>query len=247
MADRLVSKTFKIEFEITVDMVELEKEHFRKGQAGQNLPRLKRLQKALLKNERVLTRQMLAVAMGRLQDYIDLIATQDNLAPLQEVAAALDPEDSQYFDENREEISRLTRPLRLSAQTARLQSSSISEKVIEEGREPKWKPVWIDLLLKSCLGMLLETFSVPSSRSISSAKTELGHYLLARHLTRQSDGVHFEGRCSCDQFIEGVGEDEEQAFQALWSKYKRHYDSLNFPRALQRFWKNDWKKTSRKG
>lgn len=47
-------------------------------------------------------------------------------------------------------------------------------------------------------------------------------YLAARYVTRQSDGVHVEARCTCGVKLEGVGTDESKALEELWAKFKTH-------------------------
>jgi len=47
------------------------------------------------------------------------------------------------------------------------------------------------------------------------------HYLCAHYITRQQEGVHIDGRCSCGATLEGTGHDENEAFDALWNAFSR--------------------------
>jgi hypothetical protein len=53
------------------------------------------------------------------------------------------------------------------------------------------------------------------------------HYLVGRYITHQPDGVHIEARCSCGVKLEGVGNDESIATEALWVVFVEHTTGEN--------------------
>ena len=222
MANKVARKTFKVEFELTVEMDELEQCHIQQAEPADQLAHLKRLQQALLEDEAALNRQMLAAVIAKLQDYLDRMASQDSLASLAKSAGGLQPGDCQFFKEYAGEFITLTQPLRLASISARLNHSAVQEWTGEEGGDASWRCVWSDLLLETSLGRELQKLNLIPDPSANRPVPSGRHYLLARHLTRQLDGVHFEARCSCDRFLEGVGEDEDHALSALWEAHERH-------------------------
>jgi hypothetical protein len=225
MAKKVAQKTFKIELEITVDMDELEEEHLPGSGDSQQLPCLKRLQETLLKNEAALTEQMLSAALGQLQEYMDYLVAQDDLNSLAKVADRLDREDRKFFEEHECDFAELTRPLRCSSLSVRLDGSTIHEKVEDAQADAGWQPIWSDLMPQAELNRLLEELSISVSQGYSIPRLENAHYLLVRHLTRQRDGVHMEARCTCEKVLEGVGENETQALEALWMSFIEHYEA----------------------
>jgi hypothetical protein len=56
---------------------------------------------------------------------------------------------------------------------------------------------------------------------------------MVRYLTRQTDGVHFEARCTCGATLKGVGEDESLALEELWAGYKKHTEFTNLSRKIK--------------
>ena len=58
--------------------------------------------------------------------------------------------------------------------------------------------------------------------SSSSSHINSPHYLAARYVTRQPDGIPIEARCACGVKLEGVGGDESAALSELWAKFKIH-------------------------
>jgi hypothetical protein len=244
MAKKLAQKTFKIEFEITVEMEEVGQEHLHANQPARLLPRLQRLQQALLNDEPALLELMSAAALNKLQGYLDYVATQDDLAALFQVASSLYARDQDFFQKYRCDFADLTRPVRVSSLTSRLNRSVVEERTTGAAGETEWEPVWSDLLAESALGRLLAKMSIlqpqshPGSQGGAFAPDEphqpgntsepgenspsQPHYLQARYLTRQRDGVHAEARCTCEKVLEGTGESESQALEALWEAFREH-------------------------
>jgi hypothetical protein len=227
MTKKLAQKTFKVEIEITVDMEEVEEEHLPTQGAADRLTHLKRLQQALLKNEAALTEQMLSAALDKLQEYLDYLVTQDNMRSLEKVADSLEREERQYFEKNEGDFTWLTRPLRQSSLVVRLESGTVHERVNGGEAEAGWQTVWSDLMQESKLTGLLEQLSITVPLVYSLPHSDDDHHLLPRFLSRQSDGVHMEGRCTCDKALEGVGEDELQALEALWVSFSEHYEDCD--------------------
>ena len=225
MAKRVARKTFKVELEFTVDMEELGEEHLASPGDPQQLPCLKRLQEILLKNEAALSEQMLSAALGQLQEYMDYLVTQDDLNSLAKAADRLDREDRKFFEKHECDFAELTRPLRCSSLSVRLDGSTIHEKVEDAQAEEGWQPIWSDLMPQAELNRLPEELSISVSQSYSIPRLKNAHYLLVRHLTRQRDSVHMEARCTCEKVLEGMGENEAQALEALWMSFIEHYEA----------------------
>ncbi len=228
MANKVAQKTFKVELEITVDMHEVGEEHLSIPGASHQLPHLKRLQEALLSNEAALTEQMLAVVLGKLQEYLDYVVNQDDLSSLEKVVNTLDREDRKFFEKHKSDFAGLTRPMRRSCLSVRLDASTIHEMVNAAEAERGWQPVWNDLLPESELSKLLEKLSISVPQVYSIPRLEDTHYLLPRYLTRQRDGVHMKACCTCGNALEGVGENESQALEAMWMSFIDHYEERGF-------------------
>ncbi len=222
MPHHLSQKTFKMELEFAVTMDELGEEHLGSSDICCTLPLLKQLQQALLNHEPALLRQMLAGALSKLQEYTDYLAAQSPVDSLKQVAETLEPEEREYFDESGDQFTNLTRPIRLSSISTHLVSSTIQEKVATPEGDGGLKPVWTDLFPETEFGKQLARLSPPDHRDAPNQATTPGHYLMVRYLTRQIDGVHCEARCTCDTQLEGVGQDESTALEALWKNYKKH-------------------------
>jgi hypothetical protein len=234
MANIVAQKTYKIEFEVTVEMEQIGEQHLHSSDPLHHLVRLRRLQSELLRNEPALLRQMLAALLGKLQGYVDYLASQDDLASLKEVAASLPPADRSFFQEAGQDFASLTRPLRVSSMSARVERSAIEEKLSSRAEEcceearPGWRQVWADLLRESEAGKLLGKFAPGAARRKSRPSQEGSHNLLVRHITRQLGAVRIEAACTCAEPLAGEGEDESQALEALWGKYRKHQESPTF-------------------
>ncbi len=222
MGNRLVQKTFKVEFEITVNMDEVDGQHLSDEQPTSQLSHLKHLQEALLEDDTALSELATAYALGKLHDYIDYLTTQDTLEPLKKITDHLAPADRKFFQKYQCDFFDITRPLRRSSLSARLNSSTISEQGTRTKKGPTWNPVWSDLIPTSEFGKLLEKMSISLLSTRHQSCKENSHNLLARHLSRQRDGIHFEGHCTCGTVLEGVGADEDQAVDALWDNFRQH-------------------------
>jgi hypothetical protein len=219
MSQVLAQKTFKVELEFTVQMHELEEHKPGDRYPGSRMHFLKQLQKALLKDEPALLRQMVAALLNKLQDYADYLAAQNNLLSLKKAADSMNPADRAYQDDTFETFGDLTRAVRISAMDARLEHSTIQEKSTCGDCSPD-RPVWEDLRQGTEYGKLLAKFVNPATQP--SFGLAASHFLMVRYLTRQVDGVHCEARCTCDTVLEGIGPDEASAIDALWMQYKQH-------------------------
>ena len=220
MPNPIVQKTFRMELEFTVTMNELEGEHPGDSAANRRLSFLKLLQKAVVQNEPALIRQLLGAVLNKLQDYVDYLSGQNTLLSLSKVAAALPPEERAYLEETHENFADLTRPLRITSISTRLEHSTIQETTGSDECASGAKPVWDDLRQGTEYGRLLEKYSNPLNQPAYGLETS--HFLMVRYLTRQPDGVHCEARCTCGAVLEGIGADESGALEALWSRYKKH-------------------------
>ena len=233
MPRSLSQKTFKMEFEFAVAMDEVAHEHPGTTNPVLDLDYLDQLQQALVKDETALARQMLQAAILKLQEYADYLAAQDGLTPLSKVAAELESNDGALPNPSGDNFLDLTRPIRVNSLSARLQSSAIHEQVAGETGETRWEPVWVDLRPGSEFGRMLDRYAVPAAPAPFLPGLKDSHYLLARYLTRQRDGVHLEARCTCETTIEGVGEDECQALDRLWENYQKHVERTSTARRIQ--------------
>ena len=222
MPHPISQKTFKMELEFTVTMDELGEEHLGSSDICCTLPLLKQLQLALVAHEPALLRHLLAGALSKLQEYADYLAGQGTVEALKEVAETLEPEEREYFEESGNQFTNLTRPIRVSSISTRLVSSTIQEKVPATEGKVELKPVWNDLYPQTEFGKQLARLSPPDRRDNANPGSVPGHYLMVRYLTRQIDGVHCEARCTCDILLEGVGQDESEALEALWKNHKKH-------------------------
>jgi hypothetical protein len=240
MAGRSIQKKYHFEIEITVQVDEIGEEHLQKDQAAGLLARLKRLQQALMDDGPALTNQMRAAAAEKLQEYMDGAVTQGTLAELSRLAEQLDPEDQDYFAEHLAEFSDLTRPLRLSCQKAHITKSRVYEEQNPSDQSHPPRLVWVDLMVESEFGRMLRQIVTPGASRSKGANNMNGHYLLARHLTQQLDGVHFDGQCSCGQVFQGTADQEDQALDTLWKTFMMHYDSVRMPVRRAWLWSNDW-------
>jgi len=233
MAKQLSQKTFKVEFEFTVSMDELEEKHL--GNPDPNcLAWLTQLQKALIQNETALSSQMRAAALNQLQGIADYLAAQDTLAPLKAIADELDAQEVECMDPVSGDFADLTRPLRTSSMSVQLESSRIHEKTDDPGGgEAEWQEVWRDLRQDTELGKLLEQYCVPNLSVRPAPGQGTGHHLLVRYLTRQPDGTHIEARCTCEEGIHGMGADEQQALATVWDAYKKHLETSSLGEKIQ--------------
>lgn len=225
MSKQVTQKTFKFEFEITVAMDEVEEQHLQADQPASQLPSLKHLQQALLKDEATLVEQMTSMAVEKLQEYIDYLAMQDDQAALINIAESLGPEFRYFFQKYKKDFTALTRPIR----RASLSTSQVGCSVYELAPgEMEWYPVWRDLRGENELGDIIEDITTPLNNI---PRPNNCHYLLARYITRQKDGVHLEACCTCGAVFEGCGEDECEAMETLWDAFMIHYDKK---KAIQR-------------
>jgi len=233
MANPLSQKTFKMEFEFSVAMDEVGEEHLGTIDPDLNLAYLKKLQQALAGDETALVRQMLRAALVKLQEYADYLAAQDCLTPLIQAAARLEEDDQALPGSSRSDLLDLTRPIRVNSLAARLERGAIHEQISVGEGESRWEPVWTDLRPGTEFGRMLDRYAIPTAPVPFLPDRRTDHYLLARYLTRQPDGVHLEARCTCEAVIEGVGEDECQALDQLWRNYQKHMDLSGTARRIQ--------------
>ena len=183
----LSQKTFKMELEFTVTMDELTEEHLDKDELKQPLPFLQCLQQALLHHEPSLIRHMLAAVQNKLQEYADYLAAQGEIKPLTKVARTLEPDIRDFFEQSEAQFAQITRPIRFSSMTARLNHSTIYEVDCCAGPKNAPRQVWADMRLGGEYGPLMEKMGVAETREPLGIKLEIGHYLMVRYLTRQTD------------------------------------------------------------
>ena len=233
MTSPLAQKTFKLELEFTVTMDELTPEHLGSKEQSYHLPFLQRLQQALVEHEPDLVRHMLTAVQNKLQEYADYLAAQGDIKPLQRVAQTLEPDVHDFFEQPEAEFALLTRSLRLSSMTTRLNRSTVHEVNCCGESESVPRQVWADLRRDGEVGSLMEKMGIAETREPAGVKLEKGHYLMVRYLNRQMDGVHFEARCTCGSTLEGVGEDELQALEQLWGSYKKHTEFTHLSRKIK--------------
>ncbi len=231
MPNPIVTKTFRMELEFTVTMNELEGEHPGDSPANRRLSFLKLLQKAVVQNEPALIRQMLGSVLNKLQDYVDYLSGQNTLLSLNQVAAAMPPEERAYLEETHENFADLTRPLRITSISTHLEHSAIQETTGCGECASTPKAVWDDLRQGTEYGRLLEKYSNPANQPAYGL--EASHFLMVRYLTRQPDGVHCEARCTCGAVLEGVGADEPGALDALWNRYKKHTEFTHLTKKVK--------------
>ncbi len=231
MSNPIVQKTFRMELEFTVTMNELEGEHPGDSAVNRRLSFLKLLQKAVVQDEPALIRQMLGAVLNKLQEYVDYLSGQSTLLSLKKVAAAMPSEERAYLDDTRENFADLTRPLRITSISTRLEHSTVQETTACDPCAPSAKPVWDDLRQGTEYGRLLEKYSNPATQPGYGLETS--HFLMVRYLTRQPDGVHCEGRCTCGNVLEGIGSDESGAVDALWLQYKKHTEFTHLTKKVK--------------
>lgn len=229
MAPALRQKKFKVEFEFTVSMDEVDPQ--------ESMPSLARqLQQALLADDSALSRLMLSAVLNKLQGYADYLADQDDLAPLKKIAQAIEPGD-QVLPAGAD-FSAETRALRTSAMQVRIDSSAIQEEIHPgAGEAAQWQPVWRDLRPESELGRLFEQLAIPTTLVRRAFHRAAAHSLRVRYLTRRPDGIHIAGRCTCQDAFEGVGCDESQALDDLLNQYKPHSEANSLASRIQSGWK----------
>lgn len=236
MAAPVTKKSFKVEFEVTVEMDEVEAQYERSNENDQHLLQLKRLQQALLEDENALLHQMMTTALEKLQEYIDYLAAQDNLQALKKVAERLSEEDQDYFEQAADNFADLTRPIRTTSLSAQIEGSTIYEKVNTDTGEISWRPFWNDLQHNSELGRLLALFATPAMTVDFLPDQNDNHQLLLRFLTKERDGIHMEAYCTCGQGFFKIGEDQIHVLEALWHDYRQHYEEKNIAGQLLRNW-----------
>ncbi len=224
MAAALRQKKFKVEITLTVAMEEVDAELFFSHQ----------LQQALLQDETVLSRLMLSAALYKLQGYADYLAAQDDLLPLRKAEHALEPMNQPA--PSGVDFAGETRALRTCCLDVQINSSAIREEVRPGKGEGHWQPVWRDLRPESPLGRLFERLAIPTTPLPYAFRQQDGHALRVRYLTRQRDGIHVEGRCTCQEAFEGVGRDECQALDNLWNNYKAHNETSRLAERFQGGW-----------
>ena len=71
MAKPVTKKSFKFEFEVTVEMDAVDAQQISTNEHNPHLPQLKRLQQALVNDENELLHQMMITALDKLQIYVD--------------------------------------------------------------------------------------------------------------------------------------------------------------------------------
>jgi len=221
MTTPLSQKKFKMEIEFTVTMNAVEDDASGKKEPDGSFPSVNRLQQALADDDVILAQQMITAAFVKLQEYADFVAGQDSLSPLLTLAASLAPCEQEGFGLTRSDFIEATRQLRVSSLSANIDGSSVAELIPGESGCPVWRQVWSDLRPGTELGRWMEHFYVPVAPPPDSSECS-GHYLQVRYLTDQPDGVHVEGRCTCGDMVNGVGQDETRALAAAWSSYQKH-------------------------
>ncbi len=225
MAGTALQKTYKIEIEIMVRMDEIAPGTRVDPRVDDAFRSLTALQHALIENEPALTRQMLSAAVGQLQEYIDHLAAQDTTPGLERLASSLDEEGAGSFYPDGTDFADFSRPLRVGCLSARLESCKIQEKDCHANAEPDWKPVWADLILASELGRQMAAFGIPAAPPNPGSHKNEAHHPLVLSLNRQVDGVHLDGCCSCGVPLNGLGTDENTAFERFWAGYQKHLET----------------------
>lgn len=230
MATTLRQKKIKVEFTLTVTMKEVDAE------STQNAF-LQKLQQALLNDETALSRLMICAVVNQLQGYTDYLAAQDDLSPLLKVGKTLAPDEGNAYISLGSDFAEETRPLRNACMEVQMLSSTIAEDVKTTEGDHQWRPIWRDLRLESPLGQVFEKLGIPSVPVPYRMQRDRAHALRVRYITQQQDGLHIEGRCTCQEAFEGIGSDESQALDDLWSHYKAHIDACELASRFQRGWK----------
>jgi hypothetical protein len=236
MAAPMTKKSFKFEFEVTVEMDAVDAQQISTNELNPHLPQLKRLQQALLNDENELLHQMMITALDKLQIYVDYLASQDNLQALDKAAETLEAEDQDFFEQVGDDFADLTRAIRFSSLSAQLESSTVYENTSVEAGETNWQPFWSDLQWNSELGRLLAAYAAPAMIVDLSPEQTSNHQFLLRYLTEERDGIHMEANCTCGHTFFQVGEDEFQVLEALWHDYQQHYEAKNIAGQLLRNW-----------
>ncbi len=228
MANTVARKTFKVEFEISVGMEEIQDEHLHSPLAIHGASFLRHLQQALLDDEAVLLEVMRSRMMMELQEYVDYMAAQNSRAGLINAAERLEEKDRRFLRLHREEFDRLTRPLRVDSLSTCIEDSRIEEKIEVAPWEtrpcgPSWREIWRDMFLASRLGKMVKKLFLPETHVEVFPKPETAHYLVLKYMTQEVDGVHVEARCTCDKPLYALGEDESDALEMLWDTFQEHY------------------------
>jgi hypothetical protein len=231
MAKPLIRKTFQVQFELSVEMESFEDTSMLSAEAASVATHL---QEALLEDEQALMAAMRAQLAGKLKEYIDYMAAQeDELSIFLQVARRLEPKDQRFLRQNREDFDLILSLLRLAGMTVELQGSRIEEQVESAEPCPDWRLAWRDQLPGSPLGRMLKRFPYPCGRAEIFPAPEPDHFLVLNYLTQQPDGVHAEGRCTCGTVFAFIGEDDSEALQGIWQTFQRHDNqSLGANRSL---------------
>lgn len=223
MAEPAARKTFKVLFDLSVEMNDLQDQNLHPPLDAHAASFLSHLQQALLQDEAALLAVMRYAMAGKLQEYIDYMAAQDDQLTLLLVAQRLTGKDAKFLRLRRDEFPMLTRPLHASSLSVDLEQVSIEEKFAPVPGKAAWREVWRDLLRTHPLGRLLKGLSFPDGRLHTPEQPYTSHYLLLMYMTQEVDGVHAQGCCTCDRPFEAIGEDESQALAQLWDLFQAHF------------------------
>ncbi len=221
MAAAASRKKFRMELEFTVTMDEVSEQHLNANIPPQALPYLKHVQEALLSDENVLYQQILLNLVSQIQTYTDGLARQDNPNYLNRIDAAQGQDDSTGNPPPDIDFGLLTHPIRVSCLTSSLTDSKLSEEKTGQQGETRWETVWRDLRPQSELGRWINTrlANIPSTLLSGHARA---HHFLVRSIYRLKNDVQLEASCTCGLSMHGVGEDEWQALESVWTEYHRH-------------------------
>ncbi|RPI84863.1 MAG: hypothetical protein EHM41_12270 [Chloroflexi bacterium] len=237
MAKQYATKTFKIEFQVTVSADDIG-EDIRTISDRRYQPELSQLQAALEKDETTLNQLMLNAVWSKLQEYIDYAAAQDSLNGLMKVASMLAPEERVSLGRTMSEFAESTRQLRNDSISVSIDDSAVTEKVDKQDGGEEWKLVWRDLRKETVLGRLMEKITSPFRPTRSASKSEDKHNLLVRYLTLQNDGLHLQAHCTCDAFFEEHGSCESETMDKLWKTYKEHIEKADISKTMRKAWQD---------
>lgn len=218
----LSQKKFKLELEFTVTVDEVDQQHLTQNLPLEALPYLKQLQDALVNNEPAMIQQIMMQIVASLQQYTDHLAAQNDKTGLQQIDAAVTVDDCACFNPADLDFLELTRPVRVSAINAQIESCTLNEKLQDTQDETRWEAVWSDLWMQSELVRGTGKYPPPSQSRWIDVHQASSHFFFVRYLTQQKDGVHCEALCSCGRTISGVGENESHALETAWGIYQKH-------------------------
>ncbi len=145
MSRELARRKYKVEFEVTVNMYEIEKINEFPDNPPDFLGKLKRFQKALLLDDEALTRVFVENLLSELEEYVGYIKAPDAIEFFQKtVISSLEAQDIEFFQAEQREhyLHEAVSPVTSDSVSASIDSCAIIQVLETEDKRVLLNHIW---------------------------------------------------------------------------------------------------------